>query len=227
MSLRFCFIIFLSMCSSFALAKGNANYEVMITNITRGQTFTPQLLVTHGSKVELFEVGQPASPELEILSESGNTQPLTDFLNSQGRGVGEVKTIAGLLGPGESVVTTIKASRYHQRFISMAAMLIPTNDTFVSLNRVRLPRRGEKVVFLKAYDAGTEVNDQNCVNIPGPRCGGAGFSVDSNDTDEGYVYIGNGFHDLGVDDGVGNEVLGPLVYDWRNPVAQITIRRIH
>jgi hypothetical protein len=24
----------------------------------------------------------------------------------------------------------------------------------------------------------------------------------------------------------GNEILGPLVYDWRNPVALVTIKRI-
>ncbi len=227
MFLRFFVVVILSCFSSLSLAYKSFTYEVTITNITRGQTFTPQLLVTHNSRVELFEVGQPASSELETLAESGNTQPLTDTLEGLGWNVGEVKTVAGLLAPGESVVETISAVPYRQSFISMAAMLIPTNDTFVALNRVRLPLRGEKTVFLKAYDAGTEVNDQNCLNIPGPRCGGQGDSVGVNEGDEGYVYIGNGFHDLGIDDGAGNEVLGPLVYDWRNPVARISIRRVY
>jgi len=227
MSLRFFMVAVLGVFSSSSFAYKSFNYEVTITNITRGQTFTPQLVVTHSSSVELFEVGQPASGELEILAESGNTQPMTDSLEALGYRVGEVKTVDGLLGPGESTVTTISAIPYRQSFISMAAMLIPTNDTFVALNRVRLPLHGEKNIFLKAYDAGTEMNDQNCANIPGPRCGGQGDSVGVNDGDEGYVYIGNGFHSLGVDDGAGNEILGPLVYDWRNPVARISIRRVY
>jgi hypothetical protein len=77
-----------------------------------------------------------------------------------------------------------------------------------------------------AFDAGSEANDQNCANIPGPRCGGAGSSPGTNAGDEGFVHISNGFHELGSMDDIGNEILGPLTYDWRNPVATITVRRI-
>ncbi len=200
-------------------------YKVTITNITRAQTFTPQLVVTHNKKVRLFELGKPASAALATLAESGDTQPLTDVLAGAGRKVGDVKTISGLLLPGKSVSTTITANPYRQPFISLAAMLIPTNDTFVALNTIRLPYL-RKTVMAPAYDAGSELNDQNCLNMPGPRCGGAGDSAPA-DTDEGYVYIGNGFHELGDVDEAGNEILGPLTYDWRNPVAKITIQRIN
>jgi hypothetical protein len=40
------------------------------------------------------------------------------------------------------------------------------------------------------------------------------------------VFIGNGFHDLGEQDEAGNEVLGPFLYDWRNPVALVKVRRV-
>jgi len=199
-------------------------YEVTITNITRGQTFTPQMVVTHNPDVQLFELGSPASSELEVLVEAGDTGPATELLSNLPE-VSEVKTIPGLLGPGESISTTITTNIFRHPVISMAAMLIPTNDTFVALNSVPLPRRGTISRHLKAYDAGTELNDQNCANMPGPRCGGEGSSAFS-ETDEGYVYIGNGFHEIGDNDVAGNEILGPLVYDWRNPVAKITIRRI-
>ena len=72
-------------------------------------------------------------------------------------------------------------------------MLIPTNDTFVALDSVRLPRVGSTARLAIAYDAGTEANDQNCNNMPGPRCGGVGFSPGPNVGDEGYVYVSNGF----------------------------------
>lgn len=226
MSFRLLAVICLSFFSTFSLASKSINYKVTITNITRGQTFTPQLLVTHNAKVQLFQLGQPAGDNLELLAEAGATQPFTDYLLGLGNRVGEVKTIGGLLAPGDSVSTRITAG-HRQGFISMGAMLIPTNDTFVGANRVRLPRQGERSVFLRAYDAGTELNDQNCANMPGPRCGGEDFSAGPNDTDEGYVYVGNGFHSLGDVDGEGNEILGPLVYDWNNPVAIMTIKRIY
>lgn len=228
MLFRVAIIAFLSILSSVVMAdrgRFDFTYEVTITNITRGQTFTPQLVVTHSENIALFEVGDLASEELAILAEDGNTQLLSNLLLTFGKDVGEVKTIPGLLGPGESISTTITANPYKQPVISMAAMLIPTNDTFVALDSLRLPFRGKRVNYLKAYDAGTEFNDQNCANIPGPRCGGEGSSPQPSDLDEGYIYISNGFHDLGSVDENGNEILGPAVYDWRNPVAKITVQR--
>jgi len=201
-------------------------YEVTITNITKGQTFTPQLVATHRKDVAIFELGQPASEELALLAEGGSTAELTALLEGT-HGVHEVQTIGGLLGPGESASTTVTAPRRH-RYLSLAAMLIPTNDTFVALNGVQMPRSGSATGHAKAYDAGSEPNDQNCLNIPGPRCMGAGPS-DPSDDDEGFVYVGNGFHELPAneDPETDGEVLGPLVYDWRNPVAKIVVRRIH
>ena len=200
-------------------------YQVTITNITKGQTFTPQLVVSHSASVRLFMLGEPASDELALLAEDGNTDALTGVLRSAGAAVGEVKTIPGLLLPGESAITTIRASRGHP-YISVAAMLIPTNDNFVALNRKRLPFYGSTTYEVPAFDAGSEANDQNCANIPGPRCGGAGSSPGTNAGDEGFVHISNGFHELGSMDDIGNEILGPLTYDWRNPVASITVRRV-
>ena len=39
-------------------------YEVRVTNITRGQQFTPLLTVVHNSRVTLFTLGSPASSAL-------------------------------------------------------------------------------------------------------------------------------------------------------------------
>lgn len=226
---RFATLFFVTIISNFAWSNGQLHkyaYEGTITNITKGQTFTPQLLVTHDAYIRLFELGQSASSELEVLAEAGNTGPLTQLLYTLGKDIGEVKTVDGLLGPGESISTEISAPFYKRVRLSMAAMLIPTNDTFVGMDSIRLPRRGERTYLLSAYDAGTEFNDQNCLHIPGPRCGGQGSS-DPNENDEGYVYIGNGFHELGKADKVGNEILGPYIYDWRNPVAQVRVKRIY
>ncbi len=216
-------LLILTMSAGAAADGYYRKYEVTITNITRGQTFTPQLVVTHSRKVALFELGKPAGLPLEILAEDGNTAPLTDALLGQPYEVSDVQTIPGLLGPGETTSITVEATRFHSR-LSLAAMLIPTNDTFVALDSVPLPRRSTTRTA-RAYDAGTEANDQNCTNIPGPRCDGIGHSPGPNEGDEGYVYVGNGFHTLPQPDD-DSEVLGPQVYDWRNPVAEIRVRRI-
>jgi Spondin_N len=211
----------LILSSSATIALHAADYEVTITNITRGQTFTPQLVVTHPASIQLFELGGVASESLEILAEGGDTQPLAlDLANV----ADDAQTIDAMLPPGASASIVVSGNPGRSQ-LSVAAMLIPTNDTFMALNNVPLPRRGSAVFQVPGYDAGTEANDQSCANIPGPRCpGGIGYVPGGG---EGYVYIGNGFHELGAAAEGEPEVLGPLVYDWRNSVAQVTVRRMN
>ena len=211
---------------ALALFAGSAvaqvDYEVTITNITPGQTFTPQLVVTHPGDAIIFRLGEPASPELEMLAESGDTGPLTNALSGVAM---DITTIPGLLGPGEQASVVVSGNP-GRGFVSVAAMMIPTNDSFVAMNRMKLPRSGAVQQMVPAYDAGTEYNDQNCANIPGPTCGGEGNSPGPNDTDEGFIHIGNGIHELGDEDAQGNQLIDPKTYDWRNSVARITVRRM-
>lgn len=195
-------------------ADGIRNYEVTVTNITPGQTFTPVLAVTHSEAIALFQVGQPALDELGILAESGNIAPLDELLGNLPDLVHDTATNGGLLGPGESITMTIEGSNRKDR-LSFAAMLIPTHDTFVALDSLSLPHRSVTVT-VGAYDAGTETNDELCVNIPGPYCMGGGLSP--MDEGEGYVHVANGVHGIGD--------LAPDVFDWRNPVASVTVRRV-
>ncbi len=94
-----CVALSLSLLSTVVLARSNVQYEVTITNITPGQTFTPQLLVTHPRSVQLFQAGSPASDSLEILAEDGNTGPITDDIVNEAT---DVQTIGGLLGPSST-----------------------------------------------------------------------------------------------------------------------------
>lgn len=210
----------LALSSTLVAAQDTAQYEITITNITPGQTFTPQLVVTHPNNYFMFRLGESASEELEILAEGGDTAPLTDAVANIAT---DVATIDGLLGPGETTSIIVNGIP-QQGFVSIAAMLIPTNDTFMAANHIRLPSSGAKMRMVPAYDAGTEENDQSCQNMPGPRCGGEGYVGTPGEGDEGFVHIGNGFHELGNEDADGAEVLGPQTYDWRNSVARITVR---
>ena len=179
------------------------------------------MVVTHARNYIMFRLGEPASTALEILAEGGDASAVIEDVG--GRATDAI-TIDGLLGPGETTSVVVTGDP-ETDFITVAAMLIPTNDTFVALNRVRLPRAGAGYL-VPAYDAGTEANDQNCLNIPGPRCGGEGYSEAAAEGDEGFVHVGNGFHELS-DQGGDGEILSPKTYDWRNSVARITVRRMN
>jgi len=190
-------------------------YEVTVTNLTRGQTFTPILVATHKRSTQLFELGTAASSQLMALAEEGDTSPLATLLEGSAD-VSDVTIGSGLLEPGESVTVEI-SSRGRSRDISLAAMLVPTNDAFVALNAVALPRKKSSTVayMAVAYDAGTEPNDESCANIPGPVCGGSGAPDDGA---EGYVHVHAGIH--GIAD------VSAAAYDWRNPVARVSIERV-
>lgn len=214
-----------------ASANGSlVNYQVTVTNVTNNISFTPILGVTHNRAVSLFEFGEPASDALEVLAEGGSPAALVDSL-SDIHGVNTtVATAAGLPLPempfttaGQSATFHITAPRWARHF-SMAAMMLPTNDSFVALNSVRLPRRGTVTYTALGYDAGTEPNNELCVNIPGPQCddtpdgNGAPDDLGGRTDRINVVHISAGIH--------GEGDLRPSAYDWRNPVAQVTITRM-
>ena len=202
------------------LAAHAADFEVTITNLTRGQQFTPILVASHKAGVKLFALGQPASPELATLAEEGNTVPLTGLLTAM-PDVLEVATSTGLLDPGKSVTLKVK-TRGAFNHMSVGSMLIPTNDGFFALNDVAGPRVHKTATHTSvAYDSGSERNDELCASIPGPsfsECGGPGGGGAPVGGEEGYVHVHSGIHGTGD--------LDAAVRDWRNPVVRIVIRRL-
>jgi len=188
-------------------------YKVRVTNLTKGISFTPLLAATHTSATRFFTLGFPASDALADLAEGGATGPLEMWLLDQPDKVLQTATTSGLLGPGESTVFMIDGDDLNNRF-SLAGMLLPTNDAFVGIHSMRLPTNGA-TWFAMAYDAGTEENDELCINIPGPTCGGAPFSEGQA---EGFVFPSSGIH--------GEGDLSASAYDWSNPAARVSITRV-
>ena len=189
------------------------DYEVTITNVTANQAFTPRLLITHTAG-KLFVPGSPAVEELTIIAEGGNLAPLISLLEDFPGIVTDIQVGDGLLMPGTSQTVTVNGEPGD--FFSLVNMLIPTNDAFLGINAVTLPTSGNVSHKASVYDAGSEVNDENCTNIPGPVCGGAGDSP--GDEAEGFVHIHPGIHGIGD--------LDAALYDWNNPAAIITITKI-
>jgi hypothetical protein len=208
--------------SAFAENSGGnhreAVYEVTVTNLTKGIAFTPILGATHKPGMQLFTLGEASSDNVANVAEGGDISGLKDELDSSVLVANTVST-AGLLMNGQSVTFEVSASRRFSR-ISLISMLLPTNDTMVSLRSKKLPRRrGQTVHYnMRAYDAGSEANDELCVNIPGPVCGGNPFSA-PDDSDEGYSYPSPGIH--------GEADLAQSLYDWNGAVAKVKIKRIN
>ncbi len=196
-------------------------FEVTVTNLTRGQQFTPILVASHRGGVRLFDLGSPATAELATLAEEGNTAPLMALLGGMPE-VHDIATSAGLLNPGASVTIFVEAGGRFDR-VSIASMLIPTNDGFFAVNDQEGPNGTRTLtLFSPAYDAGSEINDELCASIPGPffdECGGPGGGAMTAGGEEGYVHIHAGIHGIGD--------LNASERDWRNPVAKISIRRVH
>ncbi|MGH8241841.1 MAG: spondin domain-containing protein [Steroidobacteraceae bacterium] len=196
-------------------------FEVTVTNLTRGQQFTPILVASHRAGIRLFELGEPASASLQTIAEEGDVAPLAAELTAN-PDVLEVTNSGALLDPGASVSIRVR-TQGNFNGVSIAAMLIPTNDGFFALNGAWISPDSRSRTFTSvAYDAGSERNDELCASIPGPsfdECGGPGGGGMPAGDEEGYVHVHAGIHDVGDFD--------PADRDWRNPVARIVVRRVH
>ena len=208
---------------AFSDGGGDEEFEVTITNLTRGQRFTPILVASHKKGIDLFTLGAAASGALATLAETGNTEPLMMLLMAT-PGVKDVVTVGPLLDSGAVRTITITGGGKFKH-VSVAAMMIPTNDGFIALNGVKGLTGKTLTFYSPGYDAGSEVNDELCSSIPGPdfdECvnpdfpdGGAPGGGGAPGSGEGYVHIHAGIH------GVGD--MDASERDWRNPVAKITI----
>ncbi len=195
-----------------------ADFEVRITNLTLGSNFTPLLVAAHTPSIALYELGTPPSAEIANMAEGGDTSGLEAILAAAPDQVSDFGSSGDLLGPGLSVSVIVEGTAAAS-LISVVGMMLPTNDSFVGADGLRAPRAigATRDYFAVGYDAGSEPNDEDCANIPGPTCGGAGPSPDEGG--EGYIHVSRGI--------AGSDSLTAAGYDWRNPVARISITRLN
>ena len=196
-----------------AHADGVKQYEISITNATALHVFTPTFIATHSAGISLFTVGLPSSDGLAHQAETGD--PSIILAETQAR-YGVFDTVIGGLIPGGATSSfTITAPK--KAHLSLTAMLATTNDSFVALNNVRLPKKSSTYIAL-IYDAGSEANNEDCAFIPGPPCAEGSGNARATEGSEGFISISNGIHGQGD--------LTPQDLDWNNPGAIVTITRI-
>lgn len=215
-----------------AMADNNdRQYRVTIQDATLGQPLSPPVIATHTKEFQLFELGPvPTMGDddydlyfgLAAVAETGYPFHLRDAV-SVADGVWEAVALPPILHPGESNSTTISASG-DAKYLSVASMLGQTNDGFWALRGVALPRGiGDTArYFANGYDAGSEANAET-TGVGGTVGGadgddGATGTGINDGSGEGYIFVHAGIQ------GVGG--LDPTVFDWRDPVVEITIERV-
>lgn len=210
-------------------------YQVIIENLapSGGLYFTPTWTGFHDGSFDFFDAGAPASNSLEILAEQGDTSGLNgDFGTANGRislttnepgGPGP-----GLFAPGSSTSFTLNLDTIDNRYLSFAAMLLPSNDAFFGNDSATayelfngagqfLGTQSFTVLGEDIWDSGTELNDT--FDAPFSTIGGTSTNT------SGVVTTHAGLDNfLGTTLGDGNTL--NLTFGDSTPIARITVAAI-
>ncbi len=201
-------------------------YEVTIENLTTGQPFSPGVVVAHSKQVRVFTAGAPASEGIRLIAEQGSPgTAIADLTGAAGvfQVVGTSAPVHRVGGPGPSTLTTQIRAKANADRLSLAVMLICTNDGFAGIDGVKLPGGFEPATFYAmAYDAGTEVNAETSESIVDPCFAigpvAAAPDGDSRTPEGGVVRMHPGI--------AGGADLDPTLHGWDDPVARVTVRRV-
>jgi len=200
--------------------RSTVEYEVTLENLTpatgagSSQPFSPPVLATHKSGIRLFKRYHYASDELRQIAEDAVNEPMVEKLKNSKKVFDVVEGSTGPIFPESSDSFLIQAKRGYNK-LSLVCMLVNTNDAFTGISKAQLPRHGEKVYYLHAYDAGTEKNTELTDHIPGPCCGNPLVRVPTHRK----IKFHRGIRGTGD--------LDREVYGWHKKVAKLTIRRIN
>jgi hypothetical protein len=198
-----------------------ASYEITLTNLTGAQAIAPVAVVLHTSAYHMGMLGASASLALEKLAEGGDNAMLLSEANADA----SVLTTAagvGVLMPAASETLMASVSNLAGLQLSIAGMLVNTNDGFAALQGLDISTLAvgdSKVAFLPVFDAGTEANSEIAATMPGT--GGIGFDAVRDDV--GFISVHRGV--ITVDDGLTTSGLLDK-HRFDNPVVKVSIRRI-
>ena len=220
----------LAMPLAFSSAAFSQIVDLEISNLTHGLYFTPVFINAHTEDTHLFEAGSNASAAIQAMAEGGD---ISGLAGAAVNGSASLENPAmGLLAPSAStnVMDFDTGSNTH---LSVVAMVLPTNDGFVGLDGWEIPEAaGTYTVYLNAYDAGTEVNEEiiNGMGMPGDAgipaapggdggMGATGVTMTESNTTV-HIHRGN----VGdVDENAGISDVDSRIHRWLNPVAKIVV----
>jgi hypothetical protein len=200
------------------------SYQVTVTNLTYAQPMSPIAVLLH-NEGQLWTIGEMASVPLENLAESGdNADVLAESIVLSGQ------SGAGLLLPGMSEVVDVSYTftdvNNAPMMVSLATMLVNTNDAFTGVNALAINNLaiGESIsLTTSSYDSGTEKNSELMATIPGPAGGGSGegFNAERDDIDKVTMHSGI----VSVDDGLMISAL-TQAHRFDNPTLAVMVTRM-
>jgi len=186
------------------------------------QPLSPVFWSTGNQNFDIFQLGGASSAGIKAIAEGGNTAPMSAIAMAAGANVSGFGTLTGgPLMPGDVRIATFSTESTHEYF-SFATMIGMSNDGFLgesfSTSNLSLFHLGSPqgismlITGLRAWDAGTELNTQNAVDIG--ALGGSGNPADSDST----IRI----HDT-IIPGLGDS--WSLLPDWdlSTPLARVTV----
>lgn len=193
-------------------ASAQETYEITVTNLNYGQPLAPPLVVAHNSKFALFTPGKKGFPQLGTLAETGNPEPLGTRVAKK-NSVMAVAMGDSITMPGNSITLMITVDTEDAPYLSVATMLGATNDAFAGLRGVKLVDGA--VYWAPAWDAGSEENTEAIGDVGALGGGNARKTANA----EKFVHIHRGIQ------GIADQA--PEMFDWRNPVAMISIKKVN
>ena len=172
---------------------GGLKFDVTVENVSANTAFvgliSPVAWAIHDATASMFKTGMPASPGLEALAEDGKGTTLLSELSAMSGVMSSGSEGSGPIMPGNSVTFQVTADASH-RFLSIASMAVPSNDTFLSLGeggialldgsgaaRSDTDIANDVGAQLAAWDAGTEQNQGSAL---GPDMAGPGLQSGPN-----------------------------------------------
>lgn len=203
-----------------------ASFDVTVSNLTNAQPLSPIAVIAHRDAYSIFTIGLAASAALERLAEDGNNGEVITEADGDTANVFVTGSGAAPIGPAgsETVAITMLESDLAELQLSVATMLVNTNDAISALNSLDASTMavGDVIqVNVIAYDAGTEADTEAAGDIPGPAGGGEGFNAArSDDNDRVAMHAGV----VSQDDGF---VTSDLTQQHRfdNPVMRVRLER--
>lgn len=196
-------------------------FSVEVTNLTHNQPLSPAAAVLHTNGYDGFSLGAMAHNDLELLAEGGDNSDFLATAESHNK-VLDSAGGSGAIAPGASANLQVQGFASQPR-LTLATMLVNTNDAFVGLDGValgELARNDAITLHARVYDAGTEANSESAATIPGPAGGGEGYNAGRDDRD--FIAIHPGV--VSQDDGLATSALDAS-HRFDNPGARIVITR--
>lgn len=212
-----------------AAAAATHRYRITLENLTTGQIFSPGIAATHTKDASVWASGAAASEGIRLIAEDGLEATAVAELTGA-PGIFDVVDIASptnRVGGGAPLpnpqIFEITAAANANR-LSLAVMLICTNDGFTGLSGVKLPGGFRPAVHhVGAWDAGTEENNEQFDQIVDP-CTAAGPVVHPPDGNGRAATSGVILPHPNIQ-GVGD--LSVALHGWSFPVTRITVQRIN